>query len=101
MENLLVKLMVLAAIGGLGPAAFQGGLSMSGSCLANTDKAIKNILRIDWKPISVFPEEAKRFQQNTNDDRGRHHRALPQSSSSLLSRPSTSGKRALPKHRPW
>jgi hypothetical protein len=31
-------------------------------CLKPVDKATKNVLSIDWKPISVFPEEAQRFR---------------------------------------
>jgi hypothetical protein len=62
MESLLVRLMILAAVGELGLAAFGGGICMSKACLANIDRASRNISRIDWKPISVFPEEAKRFK---------------------------------------
>lgn len=35
---------------------------MNRQCLEEIDKANRKILRIDWKPISVFPEEAKRFR---------------------------------------
>jgi hypothetical protein len=62
MESLLVRLMVLTALGELGFAAFGGGFCLSGSCLANTDKAARNILRIEWKPIPTFPYEVKRFR---------------------------------------
>lgn len=55
MESLLVRLMVLAALGELGLASFGGDIFLSGSRLANTDKMARNILSIEWKPISVFP----------------------------------------------
>lgn len=67
METLLVRLIVLAAIGELGLAVFSAGSCMSKACLANIDRESRNIARIDWRPISVFPEEAKRFQGYRHD----------------------------------
>lgn len=64
MYDLLVKLMVLAAL-------MQFGMSLAGienchskQCLRNLEQRSREILNIDWKPISVFPEEARRFQRS-------------------------------------
>jgi hypothetical protein len=62
MENLLVKLMVAAAL-------LQFGMSLSDvtdchsrASVQTLEKRSRDVLQIDWKPIEVFPEEAKRFQ---------------------------------------
>lgn len=34
----------------------------SRSCVLEIEKASRQILRIEWKPISVFPNESKRFR---------------------------------------
>ena len=61
MYSLLVRLMILSAL-------LQFGLSLSdisdcrtGKCL-KIEKASRRILHIDWRPISVFPDEARRFR---------------------------------------
>jgi len=54
MEKWLVKLMVLAAL-----AHFGMGLGASPRTI---EKRSRDILKADWKTISVFPEEAKRFR---------------------------------------
>lgn len=61
METLIVRLIVLAAISELGLTMVIGTPFMSWKCIANIERASRNILRIDWRPISVFPEQAKRF----------------------------------------
>ena len=53
MYNLLVKLMVVTAL-------LQLGVSVANSL--EVEKASRKVLQIDWKPISIFPEEAKRFR---------------------------------------
>lgn len=53
MYNLLVKLMVITAL-------MQLGISATNSL--EVEKASRKVLQIDWKPISLFPEEAKRFR---------------------------------------
>ena len=62
MENLLVKLMLIAAL-------TQSGISLSDfrnchsrSCIQTLEKRSRDVLKVDWKPISVWPEEAKRFR---------------------------------------
>lgn len=61
MYDLIVKLILISAI-------LQFGLSLSDlrgyhnrECAQRIEKASRKVLRIDWKPISVFPEEARRF----------------------------------------
>lgn len=56
MYALLVRLMLIAAM-------LEFGFSLTD--LTNPHKveaASRKVLTIQWKPISVFPEEAKRFQ---------------------------------------
>lgn len=62
MENHLVKLLVIAAL-------LQFGIQLNDvtGCIFNTCRTKPNvhlskILRINWRPISVFPEQAKRFR---------------------------------------
>lgn len=62
MNNLLLKLMLSAGL-------LQAGISMSDAMLCNTkqcqsslEKASREVLNIDWKPISIFPNEAQRFR---------------------------------------
>jgi len=31
-------------------------------CLEKADNAIKKVLKINWKPISIFPKEAQHFR---------------------------------------
>ena len=56
MYTLLVRLMLMAAM-------LELGLTLTD--LSNPQKmglASRKVLTIQWKPISVFPEEAKRFR---------------------------------------
>jgi hypothetical protein len=55
--------MILAALSELGLAALAEGPCMSKACFANIERASRNISRIDWKPLTVFPEEARRFSE--------------------------------------
>ena len=54
MYKLLVKLMLLAALTELGASLTE---------LRNIRAASNKVLEIHWRPISLFPEEAKRFQR--------------------------------------
>jgi hypothetical protein len=53
MEKLLVRLMVIAAIAQLGMAL---------KTPKDFEKAARVVSKVNWKPISVFPEEAKRLR---------------------------------------
>jgi len=62
MYNLLIKLMLLAALAELGFSLSQFEKCRSKECVMRMEKASRDILSVDWKPISVFPEEARRFR---------------------------------------
>ncbi len=62
MYNLLVKLMLISALIQLGISLKDFSNCRSRECAARIEKASRKVLKIDWKPISVFPEEAKRFR---------------------------------------
>lgn len=62
MENLLVKLMVLAALTQLGISVSKFAECRGRACAQVFDRASRDVLRVDWRPISVWPEEEKRFR---------------------------------------
>ena len=62
MENLLVKLMVIAALAQFGLTLSHVESCHSRQCLQQIEKHSRDILSVDWKPLSVFPKEAKRFR---------------------------------------
>ncbi len=62
MYKLLIRLMLITA-------AIQLGLSFkditscrSRECAGRLEKASRAVMHVDWKPISVWPEEAKRLR---------------------------------------
>ena len=62
MYNLLIKLMVFSALIQLGISADKFFSCNSKGCTGRIEKASRSVLKIDWKPISIFPEEAQRFR---------------------------------------
>jgi len=62
MTNLLIKLMVLAALIDLGFTIKDISKCKSRACNARIESASLDITCIDWIPISVWPEVAKRFR---------------------------------------
>lgn len=62
MYNLLIKLMVAAALAQFGMSLLDFSNCHSRQCLQKIEKHSRDVLSVDWKPISVFPEEAKRFR---------------------------------------
>jgi hypothetical protein len=62
MYDLLIKAMVCAALVQLGFKAGDLTRFPSFKVMNRIERASRSILFIDWKPISVFPEEAKRFR---------------------------------------
>lgn len=62
MYNLLIKLMVLAALVQLGISLKDFQNCHSGQCMRNIELRSREVLRVDWKPITVFPNEARRFR---------------------------------------
>ncbi len=72
MYDLLVRLMLIAALAQFGISAKEFYECGQRSCLAHLEANSRQILRIDWKPISLFPGEAKRFQAASNSRRASH-----------------------------
>ncbi len=62
MYDLLLKLIVAAALLDLGITFSRTGDCSSRDCRGRVDRSVRQVLRIDWRPISVFPEEARKFQ---------------------------------------
>ena len=62
MENLLVKLMLLAVFAQAGVKVFDAWDCRSKHCGLNFEVRSRDVLRIKWKAISVFPEQARRFR---------------------------------------
>lgn len=58
MSAVLVRLLVLGTLAQLGISVVDSLDPVSWSQL---QRASHKVISIDWKPISVFPEEAKRF----------------------------------------
>ena len=61
MYNLLLKLMMAATLLQLGFSVTDIKDCSGRECVQKLDKAKNEVLKIKWRPISVFPEEAKRF----------------------------------------
>lgn len=59
MYQLLVKLIVMAALAQF----FDFENCYTRKCFSMFEKSARDVLKIEWKPISVFSEEAKRFCQ--------------------------------------
>lgn len=59
---MLVILMVGSAIQQIGISFENFTQSESSKYLSKIELAKQKVLKVDWKPISVFPEEAKRFR---------------------------------------
>ncbi len=62
MYKLLVSLMLISAIQQLNlkPSDILDCRNLK--CAVSIEKASRKVLQVQWKPISIFPEEAKRFQ---------------------------------------
>lgn len=61
MYSLLAKLMVIAALMELGISFSEFSDCHSRECIQKIEKRSRDVLKIAWKPISVFPKEAQRF----------------------------------------
>lgn len=61
MYRILIQAMLAAALLGLGldlTSTVRGG---TGDRIQMLRSASLRVVRVDWKPISMFPKEAKRF----------------------------------------
>jgi hypothetical protein len=63
MYNVLIKLIVVASLLELGLSFKDFGECSSRACWSELQRASQKVIRIDWRPISVFPKEAERFRQ--------------------------------------
>jgi hypothetical protein len=61
--GLLVKIIVSAAILELGLTLTDIGECKDRLCMDALQRASRKVLKIDWKPISVFPEEGRKFNR--------------------------------------
>jgi hypothetical protein len=62
MYELLIRLMLLVALGQLGISLMDLQNCQSTHCWKRLEQHKSEILAVDWQPISVFPEEAQRFR---------------------------------------
>ncbi len=62
MYNILIRLMVIAALSKFGISLFDFENCNYTQCLKTIETKSREVLSISWKPISVFPEEARRFR---------------------------------------
>ncbi len=62
MDNIIIRILLTAAFLQLGLSAKDFDLS-SVSSLKNLRRASLQVLKIDWKPISVWPEDAVKFSK--------------------------------------
>lgn len=62
METLLLRLMFITAVVQLGYVFTDFDNCHSRQCVQKIEKASRDVLKINWKPIVIFPEEAKRYR---------------------------------------
>jgi hypothetical protein len=62
MYGLLIKLMLISALAEAGITAKDLLACNSRACRNKVERASHDVLSINWKTISVWPEEAKRFR---------------------------------------
>ena len=72
MYQLLIKLMLAAALLQLGLSASDIANCRSRQCFQRLEAGARSVLHVPWKPISLFPEEARRFRQSGSKGRGVH-----------------------------
>ena len=57
MYDLLVRLFFIAALLELGHAAIRVEDCNSRECLGRMERLSREVLHVNWKPISIFPDE--------------------------------------------
>lgn len=62
MYKLLVSLMLISEIQQLDLKPSDILDCQNRKCAVSIEKASRKVLQVQWQPISIFPEEAKRFQ---------------------------------------
>lgn len=63
MYKLLITFMLLSALKQFGISWSEFSNCRSRQFIQNVERRSRDVLNIDWKPISVFPKEAKRFRK--------------------------------------
>lgn len=63
MIDLLVKLYIAAALLQIGISVSNFADCHSRECVQMFEKKLGEVLKIDWKPISVWPNEVKRLEK--------------------------------------
>ncbi len=64
MYNLLLKLMLISAMIQFGITATDLVKLGSKGTRDKVERASRDVLKMTWKPISVFPEEAQRIKEH-------------------------------------
>ncbi len=62
MYDLLVRLMVVSALMQFGMSVSHLERCHGRSCAQQIEARSRDVLRVDWRPISVFPGEGRRFR---------------------------------------
>ena len=62
MNKLLIILMLIAALAQFGMSLSELRNCNGRACAQQIEKHSRDVLKINWTPISVFPEEARRFR---------------------------------------
>ena len=62
MINLLFKLALIYAAILTGLSLTELSKCQKGECTDRIEKAAREVVEIDWRPISIFPDEAQRFR---------------------------------------
>lgn len=63
MYEILIRFLIISALLDLGMTLTKLNKCENLVCLNQLQEATNKVLHIDWQPISVFPEEAKRFKK--------------------------------------
>lgn len=62
MYRILIRLILIATLLEFGMSAKSLTDCRAGHCIAHLQKASMRLTKIEWKPISIFNEEAERFK---------------------------------------
>ena len=62
MYDLLVKLMLIAGLAQFGMTLAHVETCHSRQCVQELERHSRDVLNVDWKPISIFPDQAKLFR---------------------------------------
>lgn len=62
MYKMMVKLMIAAALLELGIMLTDLKDCPSRACLKRIEQVSRQVLKVDWKAVSVFPETASKFR---------------------------------------